>query len=95
MLKNDEMTKSQIQLGQTEFEISDSLVRKVYEVVIKDIPESSASKYKEAQPVPKAESKNSNLEFRWLGINAILRDKKDFTLLKLVEIKFNLKSENS
>ena len=95
VLKNDEITKSQIQLGQTEFEISDSLVRKVYEVVIKDIPESSASKYKEPQPVPKAESKNSTLEFRWLGINAILRDKKDFTLLKLVEIKFNLKSENS
>ena len=54
VLKNDEMTKSQVQLGQTEFEISDSLVRKVYEVVIKDIPESSASKYKEAQQAPKS-----------------------------------------
>ena len=95
VVKQDEMTKSQIQLGQTEFEISDSLIRKVYEVVIKDIPEGIPSKYKEVQPAPKAESKNSTLEFRWLGINAILRDKKDFTFLKLVEIKFNLKNEDS
>ena len=47
VVKNEHMTKSSIQVGQTEFEISDSLIRKVYEVVLKDIPESQPSKYHE------------------------------------------------
>lgn len=30
------------------------------------------------------------IEFKWLGLNAILRDKKDFLLLKLLNLKFSL-----
>ena len=78
MVKTDDLTKYSVQAGQTEFELNDSLIRKVHEIVLKDIPESSVSKYREVQPAPKAESGNSTLEFRWIGLNAILRDKKDF-----------------
>lgn len=39
MVKNEESTKTEIQMGQAELEINDSLIRKVYETVLKDIPE--------------------------------------------------------
>lgn len=49
VLKTKSENKISIQIGQMEFELNDSLIRKVHEIIIKDIPESSISKYKEAK----------------------------------------------
>ncbi len=63
------------------------------------MPEQNISKYKEAQM--KLEMKNKPrgedlceklVEFKWIGLNAIFRDKKDFVLLKLLGLKFKSQS---
>jgi hypothetical protein len=59
------------------------------------MPESSISKYKDSHAKSKEEIQSKKdqhkiIEFKWLGLNAILRDKKDFLLLKLLNLKFSL-----
>jgi hypothetical protein len=67
----------------------------VYESIFQDMPESSISKYKDSQAKSQEEIQSKKdqhqmIEFKWLGLNAILRDKKDFLLLKLLNLKFSL-----
>ena len=83
-----------INVGQTEMEFNDTLIRKVYESIFQDMPESSISKYKELhaklqQPIPAKRNQQQTVEFKWLGLNAVLRDKKDDLLLKLLNLKFS------
>ena len=40
--------KTTVCVGQTNVEMNDNLIRKVYESILQDMPESSVSKYREA-----------------------------------------------
>lgn len=67
----------------------------MYESIFQDMPESSISKYKDShaksqEEIQSKKDQHQMIEFKWLGLNAILRDKKDFLLLKLLNLKFSL-----
>ena len=49
MINVPNVQKMSMCMGQTDIEMSDNLIRKVYESILHDMPESSVSKYREAQ----------------------------------------------
>jgi RNA polymerase subunit RPABC4/transcription elongation factor Spt4 len=82
--------KTQIKLGETNLNINDSLLRKFYESILKDMPEANVSKYRGLKP-KKEEApviSSSQTEFKWSGISIAISDKKDKMILKVLGLKF-------
>lgn len=95
-ISTPDISKKQIKLGETNVDINDGLLRKLYESILKDMPEQNISKYRARQP-KKEETRSplqSSLDFKWSGINAALSDKKDLIFLKVLGLKFSQKSSS-
>jgi hypothetical protein len=77
--------KIEINLRQTQLDVNDGIFRKVYDTVLAEMPESSPSKYghlKEQTAVKESVPK-SEIVFKWQGLIASFRDKKDIFIVKI------------
>jgi hypothetical protein len=90
------MSKKQIKLGETNVDVNDGLLRKLYESILKDMPEQNTSKYRARQPKKEETTSplQSSIDFKWSGINAALSDKKDLIFFKVLGLKFSQKSSS-
>jgi hypothetical protein len=89
-ISTSDTKKTQIKLGDTNLNINDSLLRKFYESILKDMPEANVSKYRAIKP-KKEEAPvtcSSQTEFKWSGISIAISDKKDKIILKVLGLKF-------
>jgi len=84
VLKGSNEKRTNVHIGHTEFELPDTIIRKVYESVLSDMPETLPSKYSPKKQIKvEEELLVSTLEFNWQGLHAIIRDKKEHFVIKL------------
>lgn len=81
--------RTQIKLGETNLNVNDSLLRKFYEAILKDMPEANVSKYRGIKPKKEAAPalSASHTEFKWSGLSIAISDKKDKIILKVLGLK--------
>ena len=93
MVKTSAAINTKVRLGQSQLELNDTIIKKVYESIMQDMPIK-----KQGRDQGKKESKNkmkskpsqdSSIDFKLHGLNIILKDKKEFLLLKIFGLKVN------
>lgn len=101
--RTEMIDRVQAQVGHINVELADSTIRKIYESIIQQMPEAQGSQYRqqlreldslhfkaESSTAPKKDLVDKEIDFRCQNVNAVVRDKKDFLLVKVHGMHFKM-----